>query len=361
MRQVRILVVDDSAYNRRIIREILESDPLLKVVGMASEGAEGLKMALTLAPDLITLDLEMPRMDGFTFLRLLMKQRPTPVVVVSSRRDRENVFHALELGAVDFLAKPSERISPELFGMRSSLLAKARAAHTFNLAPARDPVPSPPAAPLREGAKARLPAGAATEATRAVVLGASTGGPPALQQLLSELPADLAAGVLISQHMPPGFTRSFAERLDRIVPLDVREAQGGERLSAGVVFIAPGGNHLTVERRPGEPPTLALRRPGPRDRYVPSVDLLFTSAAEAFGAFALGAVLTGMGDDGAEGAAEIKRRGGSILAQDEPSSVVFGMPREAIRRGVVDRVVPLQGMSRAILGWAGSMAAEKSA
>ncbi len=349
-RKIRVLVVDDSAYNRRVITKILERSPFIEVVGSANDGEEGLRRALEKTPDLVTLDLEMPRMDGFSFLRILMARHPLPILVVSSRNEGANVFRALELGAVDFIAKPTRGISSELETIAEELLSKVLSIRQLRLENAQNQFDyvahgrlRPPPALVRRTDRAPAPRAAAG----VVAIGSSTGGPGALTSILSSISADLPISYLVAQHMPPGFTRPFAERLDRFTELEVREAAGGEMLRPGLVLIAPGGMNLTVERRGAEVVTVLTKRSG-ADRYVPSVDALLRSAARAFGPGCLGVILTGMGDDGTEGVLEVKRRRGVTIAESEESSVIFGMPKKAISSGAVDHVLPLGRISGAI-------------
>jgi len=344
--RVRVLVIDDSAYNRRTITKMLEAIDDVEVIGYACDGEEGLRKALDQRPDLITLDLEMPRMDGFTFLRILMQNLPIPVIVVSARADDQNVFKALEFGAVEFVAKPTPRISPELLTIRADLERKVRAIAGTDMSKIlRRPGASPAAAPGK-GRIAVRPRrkGAACQ----VVIGASTGGPPALQTIFSAIKQPLPIGFAISQHMPPGFTRAFAERLNRFCALDVSEARSGDLMTPGRVLISPGGRNLVFRRR-GEEVVVDVVSPGERQRYVPSVDVMFESAAEVFGSDLLGVVLTGMGNDGARGVVAIKDHGGRVLAEAEESSVVYGMPKEAVATGRVDKIVPLPGICNEVL------------
>lgn len=348
MKKVRVLVVDDSAYNRMAISQMCESDPAVQVVGTATDGVDAIAKTLRLAPDVITLDLEMPGMDGFTFLRWIMKEQPTPVLVISSRSDSRSVFRALELGAVDFLAKPESRISRSLEGVRDELVAKIQAVLHLEMGKVRSSIEL-----ATQEAPAAPPPSAAAEARREgvpveiIAIASSTGGPPALQAILTALPGDLGAGIIISQHMPQGFTRSFAERLDRLSPFSVSEAEEGDDLRPGRVLIAPGGSHLIVRKR-GERLRVELRERASADKYVPSADRMMISAAEARAAGVLGVVLTGMGNDGSEGVRAIRRRGGQVLAESEESAVIFGMPQEAIRTGMVDKVLPLGKMAAEI-------------
>lgn len=344
MKKIKALVVDDSAFNRATITRMLESDEAIAVVGSARDGVDAIAKTLRFAPEVITLDLEMPNMDGFTFLRWLMKERPTPVIVLSSRSDNRSVFRALELGAVDFLAKPEPRISRSIENVQGELLSKVHAVLHLEMAKVKSAVD------LLSREQAAPVARKEDEAPREqgpielVAIASSTGGPQALQAILTALPADLSAGIVIAQHMPAGFTRSFAERLNKISALVVREGAAGDRVEPGAAFIAPGGSHLVVKREAAGL-ALEIRPPAAGDKYVPSADLLMQSAAAACGPTALGVVLTGMGRDGAEGAAAIKAGGGRCLAESEESAVIFGMPKEAMRTGAVDKALPLDRMA----------------
>lgn len=348
---LRVLVVDDSAFSRRAIVRMLEALPDVKVIGYACDGEEGLRKVLDLKPDLITLDLEMPNMDGFTLLRIIMQRQPTPIIVVSSRADDEDVFKALELGAVEFVPKPSSRVTPLLMDIREELLEKVREMTRANLRTivARRPVVRPrrTTAVAAEPAKL-LPVTPAGSNFPMVVIASSTGGPPALQTIFSSIQEPIAVGFAVAQHMPPDFTRAFADRLNRFSALEIREAVDGDVIRPGQVLIAPGGRNLEMFRV-GEEIIAKLSDPKGHQRYVPSADVLFTSAAPLFGSRLLGVVLTGMGNDGARGVQAVKEQGGRVLAEDEESCVVFGMPREAIATGKVDAVVPLPSMCREIL------------
>lgn len=277
-------------------------------------------------------------MDGFTFLRIVMNSKPTPVIVVSARSEDQNVFRALDFGAVEFVAKPSARISPELFDIRDDLVRKVREiAHTdMKKVLRRAAAVSSSAVSLTRPQSA----GSGKQAQMQVVIAASTGGPPALQTIFSAIREPLPIGFAIAQHMPPGFTRAFAERLGKASALEIREAATGDVMAPGLVLVAPGGKNITFRRRGGEV-LVDVSPPENDQRYVPSADVLFTSAAETYGDKLVGVVLTGMGNDGARGVISIKQNGGRIIAESEESSVVFGMPKEAIATGKVDRIVPL--------------------
>jgi two-component system chemotaxis response regulator CheB len=345
----RVLIIDDSAYNRTTLARLVDADPAFEVVGTAADGEEGLRKMVMFMPDVVTLDLDMPRMDGFTFLRICMQKIPLPIVVVSSQHQPENVFKALELGALDFVAKPTQNISDRLNEIGTELLQKLRAASR-----------------IRVGALQPRPSGAAAVSKLAppksmsgiVAVGASTGGPGALQQVLERLPI-LPVSIVIAQHMPAGFTKTFAERLNRSTPYVVEEAQGGETLSGGQVFLAPGGKNLTVAHRGGE---LRLKVEQPSgDRFVPSVDRLFHSVAKLGMSNVLAVVLTGMGDDGAQGAVAIRGAGGFLFVESEETAVVNGMPREAARLASAHRVLPLSDFPKAIEQWAISLKSASTA
>jgi two-component system, chemotaxis family, protein-glutamate methylesterase/glutaminase len=347
MKKIRALVVDDSAFNRTAIARMLESDKMIEVIGTATDGIDAIAKILRLRPDVITLDLEMPNMDGFTFLRWLMKERPTPVLVLSSRSDSRSVFRALELGAVDFLAKPEARISKSIEGLRDDLIAKVHAVLNLEMVKVKSTIDllarkqAPP--PARKEDEARQEQGP----VEIVAIASSTGGPPALQAILGALPPDLSAGIVIAQHMPAGFTRSFAERLNKISSLVVSEAADGDRVDPGTVLIAPGGYHMLIKRdKKGLIAELAHRNSS--DKYIPSADRMMVSVAKACGPAVLGVVLTGMGRDGVEGVLAIKKQQGQCLAESEESAVIFGMPQEAIRSGAVDKVLPLDRMAEEI-------------
>jgi two-component system, chemotaxis family, protein-glutamate methylesterase/glutaminase len=348
VKKIKALVVDDSAFNRAAITQMLESDNAILVVGSATDGIDAIAKTLRFAPQVITLDLEMPNMDGFTFLRWLMKERPTPVIVLSSRSDNRSVFRALELGAVEFLAKPEPRISRSIEGIRDDLVNKVHAVLNLEMAKVKsaiDLLSREQIAPVaRKEDEVRREQGP----IELVAIASSTGGPQALQAILTSLPADLSAGIVIAQHMPVGFTRSFAERLNKISALMVREAATGDRVEPGTALIAPGGAHLIVKRETGGL-SADIRAVVRGDKYIPSADYLMQSVSEACGAAALGIVLTGMGRDGAEGVAAIKQRGGRCLAESEESAVIFGMPQEAMRTGAVDKALPLGRMAGEIV------------
>ncbi len=352
MKSVKVLVIDDSAYSRRTIIRLLEEIPGVTVVGYAMNGEEGLRKVMDLRPDLITLDLEMPGMDGFTLLRIIMTACPTPVIVVSSQNSDERVFKALELGAVDFVAKPSRPLSDQLLDIRDELQLKVGTLLNLNLKGLKNRTDTQlhlENPPVRK--TARLPRGG-VQKFEVVAIGSSTGGPPALQKILSQMPEVLPFAILISQHMPAGFTKTFAERLNRMFPFEVREASDGEQVRPNTVLIAPGGfNMVAVQVR--DQVIVRLKIPSKDDKYAPSVNAMLISVARVYGSRAMAVILTGMGNDGSQGVRRVKEAGGGVLAEAEESSVVFGMPREAIATGVVDIVAHLDQMASKILEFCG--------
>lgn len=357
----KILIIDDSAFNRRTLTKLLEAIPDVKVVGTASDGSEGLKQAAKLKPDLITLDLEMPVMDGFTFLRILMQTNPVPVIVISSRNEDVNVFKAMELGAVDFIPKPTHTPSMALFNIQDELFRKVKMLPYLKVEKIRSAQTvldlgaevKPAAEDLNHGkeipAQRNIADVAVADGFDVIAIGSSTGGPPALSQILPSFPEGFPVSVVVSQHMPPGFTKAFAERLNKMCKMKVKEAVDDEAVKAGAILIAPGGSHLSFKRRgTGEVVTSLLQR-READKYVPSVDVMFSSAASIWGKRTMGVVLTGMGYDGKDGVKRIKENGGYVIAESEETSIVFGMPESAISTGMVDDIVPLYNIGAKIV------------
>jgi two-component system chemotaxis response regulator CheB len=346
-RPIRVLVIDDSPANRRAITAMLESAPGLEVVDRAADGEEGLKKAIALKPDCITLDLEMPRLDGYSFLRLLQSRAPTPVIVLSSYGHPADVFKALQLGAFDFVAKPPKADQASLESVRAELIEKVRAAPLARRGASRRPTDPfltpavfPAAVPL---ARPKAPAAPVSTNTATVVaIGASTGGPPAVQKVLEAL-AGLPVCVLVAQHMPPRFTEAFAQRLDGALPFRVQEARGGEPVSPGRVYIAPGGAQLELVEQSSALVT-QVSQPAANDPYAPSVDRLFSSVAKATKGLARGVVLTGMGSDGSVGVKALLKAGAEVWVESEETAVVFGMPHAAITSGPVTQVLPLHAL-----------------
>jgi len=354
MPPVRVLVVDDSAYNRRTIADVFVDAPDIEVVGKAADGEEALLRATLLKPDVITLDLEMPRMDGFTFLRILMAKQPTPVIVVSSYSQKENVFKALELGALDFVAKPDQRLAPGGGDIKDEILNKVRLARGIRPALfASIRRPSASGAFTLEGKPTDgSPAVALQSPPKYVVaIASSTGGPSALLEIFSRIPVATPAGFLVAQHMPDKFTRTFAERIDRRGAVRVTEGQDGDLLARAVGFVCPGRQCMELVASKGE-----LRvSVGPAqagDRYVPSADRLLSSVAKAVGSRAVAVVLTGMGDDGLAGARVVRAAGGMVIAESAETAVVYGMPGAVVREGLADKVLPLGQIAALLAGLA---------
>ena len=333
---VRVLVVDDSALMRKLIPQILQADSSIQVVGTAMDGNFGLKKIGELRPQVVTLDLEMPGMNGLDMLKEIMLRHPVPVIVVSSHSTEgaSVTFKALSLGAFDFVAKPAD-VSSRMPEIAQELIGKIKAAalsRGFGVCP----LPSFQAA--RPGERAALDS--KKKPTKVVAIGISTGGPQALQYLLPQLPSDFPGTILVVQHMPEGFTDMFARRLDEVCAIRVKEAQSGDILLAGRALICPGNRHLKVKKLPlGDVVVLSDE---PRvNGHRPSVDVLFHSLAQEFGSKGMAVLMTGMGDDGAQGLGAVKAAGGLTVAQSEDSCVVYGMPKAAIDRGFASRVVPL--------------------
>ncbi|HYD51418.1 MAG TPA: chemotaxis response regulator protein-glutamate methylesterase [Gemmatimonadaceae bacterium] len=350
MSRARVLVVDDSAFMRRQLVRMLESDPAIEVVGTARHGAEALERVAELSPDVVTLDINMPVMDGLTALAHLMETSPLPVVMISSltQEGAGTAVEALTLGAVDCVGKPSGTVSLDIEQQAQEIREKVRAAARCT------------STRLRARASRRVLSGAArtriatarqvATVEGAVAIGVSTGGPQTLLEILPMLPEDLPVPVLIVQHMPPNFTASLARRLDEACALRVREAAHQERLEAGTVYVAPGGTHLHLARSALRRGLVAQLRPEPAEhQFRPSVDVLFGSVAEVCGATAIGVLLTGMGDDGADGMVALAHAGAHTIAESEESAIVFGMPREAIERGGAREVVPARRVAASIV------------
>jgi two-component system chemotaxis response regulator CheB len=336
---ISVLVIDDSAHNRRLLTQLLESEPDIRVVDSAVDGEEGLRKVIELRPDVVTVDLEMPRLGGYTFLRLLRNAAPTPVIVISSYSHKADVFKALELGAFDFIAKPQKLTAEVRESLRAELVEKVRGARLVRRAGTR----RGPGMASKEA-----PHKGPQEVPFVIAVAASTGGPPAVQRLLESLAVEPSPCVLVCQHMPAQFTKAFAERLDRIGPFNVTEAAEGDPVIPGHVYIAPGGQHMVVEEQDGGL-VLKVTPQSEKDRYAPSADRLFSSVARMLGPKALVVVLTGMGSDGAAGVREVHQAGGEVWAESEETAVVFGMPQEAIATGLVRRVLPLGEIGPALV------------
>ena len=353
VKKIRVLIIDDSASVRQALTHVLEQDPEIEVMGAASDPFMAAKKIQEEMPDVITLDVEMPRMDGITFLRKLMAQRPIPVVMCSSLTEEgsETLMQALEAGAVDIILKPKIGAADHLAESGTRIREAVKGAASARLGGSRRAAAaaSGPTAKLTADAVLPPPSGRAMAKTTEMVacVGASTGGTEALRVMLEQLPAN-SPGLVIVQHMPEKFTAAFAKRLNSLCEVEVKEAVHGDPVLRGHVLIAPGDKHMMLERQ-GARYHVAVREGPLVSRHRPSVDVLFRSAARSAGGNAMGVIMTGMGDDGARGMAEMHQAGAYTVAQDEATSVVFGMPKEAIAHGGVDRTVPLDQIAREIL------------
>ncbi len=350
MKKIRIVVVDDSAFSRRSITRMLEGIDSVEVVGYAINGEEGIQKVIALKPDLVTLDLEMPKMDGFTLLRILTTRFSLPVIVISALSGADKVFKALELGALDFVAKPSTTASVDLLSIKEDLQKKVLQVLALN--------PTGKTRLTPDTTTKVVTSSVSKESERAVIgikhsidlvaIGTSTGGPPALQQIFSAFEQKYPFAVVVSQHMPAGFTRAFADRLNRTSPFDIKEAEDGDLVLPGRALIAPGGRNMIFEVCGGQV-TARIVAPSESDRYIPSVDVMLQSCSGIYRKRVLAVILTGMGNDGSKGIISIKEHGGSVIAESEKTSIVYGMPREAVATGVVDRSVPLEKIASEII------------
>lgn len=352
---IRVLVVDDSAFMRRAIARMLTADPDIEIVGSVGDGAQGLEAVKTLKPDVVTMDIEMPVMDGLTALKRIMDEVPLPVIMMSTltQNGATATIQALSLGAFDFVPKPESSMI-DVLGVEHELRDKVRAAATSRgrrratsatVAPAPaapKPAPAAPAAPkpVITRSQAQWP--------EVIAIGISTGGPPALQSVFEALPSDYPIGLVVVQHMPPGFTKPLAERLNRICGISIKEASDGDMVQPRQILIAPAGTHLVLKREGGGLKARLIDSSTTKTWHKPSVDVLFASVAQVVGSKSLAIVMTGMGNDGTAGAGAIKGQGGEIWSQDEASSVVYGMPRTVYEAGVVDRVLPLPSIPQAL-------------
>jgi two-component system chemotaxis response regulator CheB len=352
-KKIRVLIVDDSASVRQALTQVLEADGDIEVMGVASDPFVAARRIQEEVPDVVTLDVEMPKMDGITFLRKLMAQHPIPVVMCSSLTEAgsQTLMQALEAGAVDIILKPKIGAADHLAEAGAMIRQTVKGAALARVKSDRRRTPFPGATEAKLTADAVLPPPTgrpmAKTTEMVICIGASTGGTEALRELLVALPAN-APGIVIVQHMPEKFTSAFASRLNTLCQVEVKEAENGDPVLRGHVLIAPGGRHMLLERQ-GARYMVAIKEGPLVSRHRPSVDVLFRSAARAAGSNAMGVIMTGMGDDGARGMHEMHAAGAYTVAQDEATSIVFGMPKEAIARGGVDRIVPLEQIAREIL------------
>lgn len=351
MNKIRVLVVDDSAFMRRVISDIINSDPNMEVIGTAGNGNECLIKIQQLKPDLVTLDIEMPVLDGLTALRRIMEANPLPVIMLSSLTGNggELTIKALNWGAVDFITKPAINLFTNIDMVKSDLIRKIKMA-----AGTRQKLQKPYIIPRNNDLlkKSNKPIATGRLLNKLILIGTSTGGPKALHQVLPGFPANLDAGVLVVQHMPPGFTRSLAERLDSISQIKVKEAEQGEKIVPGCAYVAPGDFHLMVsgtKNLKDKELIINLSQTEPVRGLRPSVDVMLDSVAREFWAHMVCVIMTGMGQDGSKGLIAIKNKGGRIIAEDQSTCIVYGMPKAAVETGKVDKVAPLPRIADEVL------------
>ncbi|MEW6109656.1 MAG: chemotaxis response regulator protein-glutamate methylesterase [Nitrospirota bacterium] len=341
MSRIRVLIVDDSSFIRKSLCRIFESDPAIEIAGLASNGKEAVQKVTRLNPDVVTMDIMMPEMDGIEALKVIMANKPTPVLMLSqyTREGTELTLNALELGAMDFVDKSSTGLM-DFFGLAREIISKVKAISGSR--PLK--IDASPSTPREYKSK---------DLTDMVAIGTSTGGPSALQMILPKFPKDISFGILIVQHMPHGFTGPLARRLNSICDIRVKEADGRDKVEPGLAIIAPSGLHMTaklIARTNGRVKSRIYLGVEPLDTiHKPSVDVLFRSVAEIYGDRSIGVILTGMGSDGVKGIKAIKEKGGRTLAQDEKTSAIFGMPKVAIESGVIDKIVPITSMADEIM------------
>ncbi len=331
---IRVLVVDDSSFMRKALKAMLEEDPQIEVVGTARDGLEAVEKVEELRPDVVTLDIEMPRMNGLEALRVIMARRPVPVIVVSSLTEEgaEVTFQALDMGAVDYIPKQLGNLAVNIVRIKGELIEKVKAVAGRRMGRALFRPPE---------VRVERVEGFVAQRTGIVAVGASTGGPKAVETLLRALPGDFPAGIVVVQHMPREFTGPYAERLNGLCAMEVKEADGGDPVREGKVYIAPGGRQMRLKRRGALEVILSISDDPPEALYKPSVDITFLTVAECYPGRSIAIVLTGMGHDGLIGAREIKNKGGRVIAQDESTSIVYGMPKAVVDEGVADMVLPL--------------------
>ncbi|MBI5454644.1 MAG: chemotaxis response regulator protein-glutamate methylesterase [Deltaproteobacteria bacterium] len=349
-KKIKVLIVDDSAFMRRVIKQMLETDPGIEAIGTARDGAEGVELALSLNPDVITMDIEMPRMTGLEATEAIMEKAPTPIIMVSSltKEGAKATFEALDKGAADYISKNLSTSSFDMIKIQEELIAKVKAVslkknRLMGLTGFKKPEAARIPAPMPSKRSF------ATQKIAFVAIGASTGGPRAIQEVLSHLPSDLSTPFLVAIHMPRAFTGAFAERLNDLCGLEVKEAENGETIKAGRVLLTPGGSQTRVKRRGTFDFSVEINNEPFGSVYKPSVDVSMSSVAECYPGRSLGVILTGMGHDGREGMRLIKEKGGKTLVQSEETCTVYGMPKAVVDAGLADKVVPLDHIAGEIV------------
>lgn len=346
---INVLVVDDSAFMRKAMTKMLESDPNIHVVGVARDGEEGVKLVKHLEPDVVTLDVEMPRMGGLEALKEIMTNTPTPVIMVSSLTEEGApvTLDALDLGAIDYISKQIDGSTMDIVKIETDLIAKVKNSAGANVTHLSPTAKLPEHKHVLSIPKGNIPEGArkSIQKTAVIAIGSSTGGPKALQEVLPLFPADLPVAILVVQHMPKAFTGPFAERLNECCPMKVKEAQEGDVVRPGEIIVAPGGIHMEVRKNKATEVTVHLTTEPEELLYKPSVDVMMSSVAEVYPGRAVAVMMTGMGSDGMKGMTAIKEKQGRTIAQDEETCVVYGMPKAVIEANIVDKVVPLQGIA----------------
>lgn len=345
--KVKVLIVDDSAFMRNALSSMLTSDPEIEVIGKARDGVEAIELVEKLRPDIVTMDVEMPRMDGITALKHIMEKNPVPVIMVSSLtvEGAKVTLDALDLGAVDFIPKNLSDLSINIIKIKEILIEKIKHIGRKGLAkkqlrPLAPKAEIPKSMPVRTTGERRI---------NLVAIGTSTGGPKALQEIIPKLPKDFPAPIVIAQHMPPNFTGPFAERLNQLSQINVKEAEEGELIKQGVAYVAPGRGHMRVKRVKGIETILTISENKDEFIYRPSVDALMLSVAEFFPGRSLGVILTGMGNDGLKGLTALKKTGGRVFAQNEETCVVYGMPKAVVDAGIADKVLSIEEMAGEII------------
>lgn len=347
--KVKVLIVDDSAFMRKIISDLLQSDPNIEVVGSARNGAEALEKIKICSPDVITMDIEMPVMNGIQCLERVMELHKIPVIMLSSLtiEGADSTLKALDLGAVDFITKPTSIFNMENQSLKKDLIEKVRTASKIKICSSKTPIRE-----ILKPVFAKKSENKDDTVKNIIAIGTSTGGPRALQSIIPSLPENIDASILVVQHMPPGFTKSLATRLNSISQISVKEAEDGEIIKKGTCYIAPGDYHMTASQNRGKF-IISLNKNQPISGHRPSVDVMMNSVSFLRGVMRIGVILTGMGSDGADGISSIKKIGGYTIAQDENSSVVYGMPKVAISKGVIDKILPLDKISYEIINKVG--------